>query len=202
LGLHFSEFSTILYGFYKIQHLHLDLEETVLRTGPRISQTGPQDGKLNCNWVPGTMAGGGSSILVRGRLGSAGKGRGSGVGSPRVPFRGLLAAEEQPAAVLGDAGGLWPQGTSAPAGWPAMLHNRKLGRLQQGCGEVEELLAGCGGTRRQELAVGASMADDDVVRTRGRLAAAFIAWASRLGFKPLRRRRYPGLQCPSTAAGH
>jgi hypothetical protein len=136
LGLHFYEFSTIFYGFYKIQHLHLDLGETVLRTGPRISQTGPRDGKLDCNWVPGAMAGGGSSIPARGRLGSAGKGRGSGVGSPRVPFRGLLAAEEQPAAVLGDAGGLWPQGASALAVWPAALRNRQLGRLQQGCGEV------------------------------------------------------------------
>jgi hypothetical protein len=56
-----------------------------------------------------------------------------------------------------------------------MLRNRQLGRLQRGCGEVEELLAGCGGTWRQELAVEASMADDDVVRTRGRPAAAFIA---------------------------
>jgi hypothetical protein len=84
------------------------------------------------------MAGGGSSIPVRGRLGSAGKGRGSGVGSPRVPFRGLLAAEEQPTAVLGDAGGLWPQGASAPTCWSAMLRNRQLGRLQQGCGEVED----------------------------------------------------------------
>jgi hypothetical protein len=101
------------------------------------------------------MAGGGSSIPARGRLGLAGKGRGSGVGSLRVPFCGLLAAEEQPAAVLGNTGGLWPQGASAPAGWPATLRNRHLGRLQQGCGEVEELLAGCGGTRRQELAVGA-----------------------------------------------
>jgi hypothetical protein len=191
----------IFYTFYKIQHLHLDLEETVLRTDPRISQTGPRDGKLDCNWVLGAMAGGGSSIPARGRLGSAGK-EGSGVGSPRVPFHGLLAAEEQPTAVLDDAGGLWPQGASAPAGRPATLRNKQLGRLQQGCGEVEELLAGCGGTRRQELAVGASMADDDVVRTRGRSTAAFIAWASRLGFKPSRRRRYPGLQCPSTAAGH
>jgi hypothetical protein len=201
-GLHFSEFSTIFYGFYKIQHLHLDLEETVLRTGPRISQTGPRGGKLDCNWVPGAIAGGGSSIPARGRLGTAGKGRGSGVGSPRVAFRGLLASEEQPAAVLGDADGVWPQGASAPAGWPATLRNRQLGRLQQACGEVEELLAGCGGTRRQELAVGATMADDEVVRTRGRLVAAFIAWASRLGFNPSRRRRYPGLQRPSTAAGH
>jgi hypothetical protein len=61
------------------------------------------------------MASGGSSIRARGRLGSAGKGRGNGVGSPRVPFRGLLAAEEQLAAVLSDAGGRWPQGASAPA---------------------------------------------------------------------------------------
>jgi hypothetical protein len=40
------------------------------------------------------------------------------------------------------------------------------------------------------------------VRTRGRPTAAFIAWASRLGFKASRWRRYPGLQCPSTTAGH
>jgi hypothetical protein len=138
LGLHFSEFSTIFYGFYKIQHLHLDLEETVLRTGPRISQTSPRDGKLDCNWVLGAMGGGGSSIPTRGRLGSAGKGRGSGVGSPRVPFRGLLAPDEQPAAVLGDVGGWWPQGASAPACWPATLRHRQLSRLQRGCGVVEE----------------------------------------------------------------
>jgi hypothetical protein len=80
------------------------------------------------------MAGGGSSIPARGRLSSAGKGWGSGVGSPRVPFRGLLAAEEQPAAVLDDAGGRWPQGASALACWPATLHNRQLGGLQRGCG--------------------------------------------------------------------
>jgi hypothetical protein len=42
-SLHFSDFSTIFYEFYKIQHLHLDLEETVLRADPRISQTGPRD---------------------------------------------------------------------------------------------------------------------------------------------------------------
>jgi hypothetical protein len=46
------------------------------------------------------MAGGGSSIPARGRLGSAGKGWGSGVGTPRVPFRGSMAAEEQPTMVL------------------------------------------------------------------------------------------------------
>jgi hypothetical protein len=42
LGLYFSVFSTIFYEFYKIQHLHIDLVETDLRTGPRISQTGPR----------------------------------------------------------------------------------------------------------------------------------------------------------------
>jgi hypothetical protein len=77
LGLYFSEFFTIFYEFYRIHHLYLDLEETVLRTGPRISHTGPRDEKLDCNWVPDAMAGGGSSIPVRGRLGSTGKGRGS-----------------------------------------------------------------------------------------------------------------------------
>jgi hypothetical protein len=77
LGLHFCVFSTIFYEFYKIQHLHLDLEETDLRTDPRISQTGPRDENLDCNWVSGAMAGGGSSIPARGRLGSAGKGWGS-----------------------------------------------------------------------------------------------------------------------------
>jgi hypothetical protein len=60
-----------------------DLEETELRTGPQISQTSPQDANLDCNWVSGSMAGGGSSIPARGRLDSAEKGRGSGVGSPR-----------------------------------------------------------------------------------------------------------------------
>jgi hypothetical protein len=89
LGLHFSDVSTIFYEFYKIQHLHLDLEETILRTGPRILQTSPRDEKLDCNWVPGSMAGGGSSIPVRGRLGSVGKGRGSAQGAHLRPIPGV-----------------------------------------------------------------------------------------------------------------
>jgi hypothetical protein len=132
-------FFWFLYEFLRILQdsaKHIDLEEIVLRISPRILLIDPQDGKLDCNWVPGAMAGGGSSIPARGRLGSAGKGRGSGVSSPRVPFRGLFAAEEQPAVVLGDTGGRWPQGASAPACWPVMLRNRQLGRLQRGCGEV------------------------------------------------------------------
>jgi hypothetical protein len=66
--LQFYNFSMIFYDVTKIQPFTLDLEETVL-------QTGPQDENLDCNWVPSAMVGGGSSILARGRLGSAEKGR-------------------------------------------------------------------------------------------------------------------------------
>jgi hypothetical protein len=62
-------------NFTRFGTFTIDLEEIVLRTGPRISQIGPHDEKLDCNWVPGTMSGGGSSIPARGRLGSTGKGR-------------------------------------------------------------------------------------------------------------------------------
>jgi hypothetical protein len=54
------------------------------------------------------MADGGGSIPARERLGSARKGRGSGVGSPRVPFLGLVAVEERSVVVLNDAGGWRP----------------------------------------------------------------------------------------------
>jgi hypothetical protein len=78
-----------------MEHHHLNLED-VLRIGPRILQIGPQDEKLDCNWVPGPMAGGGSSIPVRVRLGSAGKGWGEARaitwGSiPRVGWGGGVA---------------------------------------------------------------------------------------------------------------
>jgi hypothetical protein len=42
------------------------------------------------------MAGGQSSIPVRGGLGPVGKVQGSDVGSPRVPFRGLEGSEKVP----------------------------------------------------------------------------------------------------------
>jgi hypothetical protein len=77
LGLYFSVFSTIFYEFYKIQHLHIDLVETDLRTGPRISQTGPRDENLDCNWVPGAMPAEGAQFR-RGE-GSARSGKGGGV---------------------------------------------------------------------------------------------------------------------------
>jgi hypothetical protein len=64
--------------------------------------------------------------------------RGSGVGSPRVPFRGLVGSEMVPEAIVGSAAGREPQGAPASACWPAMLRNRRPGRLQRGCGEVEE----------------------------------------------------------------
>jgi hypothetical protein len=56
-------------NFTRFNTFTLDLEDTDLRTGPQISQIDPQDENLDCNWVPDAMAGGGSSIPVRGRLG-------------------------------------------------------------------------------------------------------------------------------------
>jgi hypothetical protein len=47
------------------------------------------------------MAGGQSSIPTRGGLGLAGKVRGSDVGSPRVPFRGLEGSEKVPLVKFG-----------------------------------------------------------------------------------------------------
>jgi hypothetical protein len=106
-------FFWFFYEFYKIQQFHLDLEETVLRTGPRISHTGPRDKKLDCNWVPGAMAGGGSSIPARGRLGSTGKGWGSAHGLTYDRFWGLDGSEGVPArgSADGRTGGHWSSGS-------------------------------------------------------------------------------------------
>jgi hypothetical protein len=131
LGLYFfSDFSMIFYKFYKIQHLHLDLEETDLRTGPRISQTGPWDENLDCNWVPGAMAGGGSSIPARGRLESAGKGWGNAQGLTYDRFRGLDGSEGVPTRGLGGTSLRWPLGAC----------------LRQSCGEAGPI-RGTGGSR-------------------------------------------------------
>jgi hypothetical protein len=64
--------------FTRLSIFTQDLEETNLQTGPPNSQIGHQDANLDCNWVAGAMAGGGSSIPARGMLDSAGKGRGMG----------------------------------------------------------------------------------------------------------------------------
>jgi hypothetical protein len=101
LGLHYSDFSTIFYEFYNIQHLHVGLEETVLRTGPQISQTGPRDKKIRLQLVPSTMAGGGSSIPARGRLGSARKGRGSAQGLTYDRFVAEVGVRVAPEAECG-----------------------------------------------------------------------------------------------------
>jgi hypothetical protein len=89
------------FDFIRIFKVSANLEETDLRTYPRISQTGPRYKNLDCNWVPGTMAGGGSSIPARGRLGSAGKGWGSTQGLTYDRFRGLDGSEDMPARGLG-----------------------------------------------------------------------------------------------------
>jgi hypothetical protein len=97
-------FLWFFYNFIRVFKVSANLEETDLWTDPRISQTGPREENLDCNWVPGAMAGGGSSIPVRGRLGSAGKWRGSAQGLTYDRFRGLDGSE-----------GVW-RGGSAVAG--------------------------------------------------------------------------------------
>jgi hypothetical protein len=52
LVLQFLDFSTILHGFYKVQHLHPRSTRDGLRKGPRISRIGPQDENLDCNAIP------------------------------------------------------------------------------------------------------------------------------------------------------
>jgi hypothetical protein len=69
-------------------------KETDLRTDPR-------DQNLDCNWVPGAMAGGGSSIPARGRLGSAGKGRGNAQGLTYDRFVLTDGVGRRPAAACG-----------------------------------------------------------------------------------------------------
>jgi hypothetical protein len=73
-----------------------DLEEMDLQIGPRNSQIGPKDANLDRNWFPGAMVSGRSSIPVRGRLDSAGKGRGSAQGLTYDGFRGLDSSEGVP----------------------------------------------------------------------------------------------------------
>jgi hypothetical protein len=75
IGFAFYHFLLFSMNFTRFNTFTLDLEETVLRISPRISQIGPPDEKLDCNWVPGAMAGGGILIPVRARLGSTEKGQ-------------------------------------------------------------------------------------------------------------------------------
>jgi hypothetical protein len=105
LSLHFSEFSTIFYAFYKFLQMEYTIEDVTLRRGPR-KDLGPR------NWVPrptGRRArwksGGSGGAPVRGtvqgrvhaRLGSIGS-RGWGV---EVAGAG---ARRWPAAVAGRGG--------------------------------------------------------------------------------------------------
>jgi hypothetical protein len=127
------------------------------------------------------MAAGGSSIPARGRLGSAGKGRGSGVGSPRVPFRGLLAAEEQPTMVLHGVARCQPQerlfrqggGTTvAEGGWVS------FGGDQGRCGAAWAGVERCTG---RSSAVAAAMASDGELWEAGTTAHTWLAQGPKIG---------------------
>jgi hypothetical protein len=91
---------------------------------------------------------------TRGRPGWAGKGRGSGLGSSRDPFRGFVAAEEQSVVVLSDGveprppllrlwrGGGWGSATGGHASF-----SRVAGR----CRKAQAWSGGDRGDRKEEL---------------------------------------------------
>ena len=62
LSLHFYDFSLMLYVFYNIYILNLDLKIDSLQIGPRILQFGPQNENSNHNVVPGAGSGGDGRI--------------------------------------------------------------------------------------------------------------------------------------------
>jgi hypothetical protein len=139
-SLHFSDFYIIFNEFYKIQHLHQDLEETDLRTDPRISQAGPRDENLDCNWVPEAMAGGGSSIIARGRLGSAGKGWGSVQGVGRLRGRASEGARRHrlPVAAASSPPAKLRRGRAKTRHWRLQGILVKAARVAHGCGKEQE----------------------------------------------------------------
>jgi hypothetical protein len=71
LVLHFSDFSTILYGFYKKQESHFTIGVTLLQEGPRKEL-------LRCNVAPGAAGrrGWSNSRRARRRLGRGRAGEG------------------------------------------------------------------------------------------------------------------------------
>jgi hypothetical protein len=152
LSLHFYEVSTIFYAFYKIKHLHPRSRRNKFTNRSSEFANRPSRRKLRLQlgrWRHGRRreldSGKGNARLGRERAGN-------GVGSPRVPFRGLLVAEEQPASVLSDAGRRWPQGASAPErSWRGQV-NAWHGRLQMTLGWHLGGLGDIGGEWRGSLA--------------------------------------------------
>jgi hypothetical protein len=88
--------------------LDLGLKIEYSQTGTYFLQTSPWNENCNRNVVPGTMAGRQSLIPARGGLSPTGKVQGRHEGSPRVPFRCLVGAEEWPTTMFDGAMDLRP----------------------------------------------------------------------------------------------
>jgi hypothetical protein len=152
LILHFSEFSTIFYVFYKFQQNGYTIEDALLRLGP-WKDLGPR------NWVPiltGRRArqnsgGSGSApgrVKVRGRVhahlgwvGGLGSGRGvTGVGARRWPAVAARGSGEE---------GAW-LGNARP--WEVQwVLGKRVGRLAGGGSERSGELTGGGGNGGRRL---------------------------------------------------
>jgi hypothetical protein len=74
----------------------------------------------------------------------AGKGRGSGVGSPRVPFETVQRSEEVPEGVLGSLVDLKTASAPAPVNWAPSWGKGRQRELQRVQGEVYEHVDGGG----------------------------------------------------------
>jgi hypothetical protein len=111
LGLHFSEFCTIFYAFYKFRQKGYTIEDITLRLGP-WKDSGP------CNWVPRPTG-------RRARRKSGGSGGAAGWGMAR----GRMHAH------LGWVGGLGSGGGVAGVGfrrWPAAVAAEARGSGEEG----------------------------------------------------------------------
>jgi hypothetical protein len=141
------------------------------------------------------MAGGGSSILVRARLGSAGKGRGSSQGLTYDRFRGLDGSEGMPARALG--------GTSLR--WPLRPLFRRTGRLARDTRDLGSSRDAVGRPRKVlwvTVLFGRGSSPWGV--DGGRWCPACACTAGSLYSRPapcLHDEGMPGLQCHSMAFG-
>jgi hypothetical protein len=85
LSLHFSDFSTIFYAFYKFQQMEYTIEDVTLRRGPQNS--GGSGGAL------GRVKVRSQAQAHLGSVGGLGSGRGvAGVGARRWPAAAAAAA--------------------------------------------------------------------------------------------------------------
>jgi hypothetical protein len=100
LGLHFSYFSMIFYGFYKFQQICYTIEDAVVQRGPWKdlkshryvlgSRKRPQKEINPCNWVLSKGGGGLAGICQLRRRSLPGKWRASTTCSPNARWRPAL----------------------------------------------------------------------------------------------------------------